>query len=178
MQRFGKSKIFQTLLAEQPVHLFYRAKRGWKWPPDFLLRWYFLYQLLSRWRGRHIGLSGYTFAIQPKVRYFRTSCRIFPRCFPTAGHGERRRWVRGCNVYCGHMSQNLSTNHLNSDYSRLIKLQSFLGDRLKTCEFWLACSCTKPTKLQLLIGFEMPANLFLNFVILTCYLKLRLYNAW
>ena len=95
------------------------------------------------------------------------------RGFPTAVHGEQRRWVRGCNLYCGHMSQNLSTNHLNSDYSRLIKLQSFLGERLKTCEFWLACSCTKPTKLQLLIGFETPAYLFLNFVILTCCLKLR-----
>ena len=136
VQRFGKLEIFQTPLAEQPVHFFHRAKRTWKWPIVFLLRWYFPYRLHSLWRGRHVGLCRYTCAIQREVRYFRTSNRISQgRCFPTAVHGERRRWVRGCNLYCGHMSQNLSTNHLNSGYSRLIKLQSFLAERLKPCEF-------------------------------------------
>ena len=43
-----KSANGQTPLAEQPVHLVYQTKRAWKWPNIFLLRWHFLYRLLSR----------------------------------------------------------------------------------------------------------------------------------
>ena len=81
VQWFGKS----SPLAEVPIQLFYYVQRAWEFQVVFLL-----YQLLTNAAHAQFDRKSDIFGLQ--IGSFQGPW------FPTAGHGKRGRWVRGCVV--------------------------------------------------------------------------------